>query len=242
MKKNINHIGIIVDGNGRWASKKGLPRSEGHKAGAKALESIILYVAKNKIANVLSLYVFSTENFKRSDTEVNYLMDLFLKWFKKAKKKYLSENIKVLFSSNLSLLSESVVKSIKELEDSTKNNTGLIVNFCLGYGAREELTNACKNIAQDVIDKKINVNNINECLLSKYMYQELPDIDFLIRTSGEQRLSNFMLYQASYAELYFPSIYFPDFTPEELNKAINEYYKRDRRFGKENSWIKRIIF
>lgn len=228
----INHIGIIVDGNGRWAKEKGKNRSEGHKAGAEALEKIILYINKESIANYLSLYVFSTENFSRSKEEVNYLMELFMKWFKKCKEKYKEANIKVLFSSQKEYLKPEIVKAIDELEDATKDNTGLVVNFCLSYGGRQEIVDATKKIAIDVSEKKLNVNDIDEELFKKYLYNDLPDIDFLIRTSGENRVSNFMLWQISYAEMYFPKVYFPDFTPECLEEAVKEYEKRDRRFGK----------
>lgn len=228
----INHIGIIVDGNGRWAKEKGKNRSEGHKAGAEALEKIILYINKESIANYLSLYVFSTENFSRSKEEVNYLMELFMKWFKKCKEKYKEANIKVLFSSQKEYLKPEIVKAIDELEDATKDNTGLVVNFCLSYGGRQEIVDATKKIAIDVSENKLNVNDIDEELFKKYLYNDLPDIDFLIRTSGENRVSNFMLWQISYAEMYFPKVYFPDFTPECLEEAVKEYEKRDRRFGK----------
>lgn len=229
---NINHLAIIVDGNGRWAKERGLIRSEGHKAGAKNLEKLILYISRNKLANYLSLYVFSTENFARDEKEVNYLMELFLKWFKTVKDKYSKENIKVLFSGNKGLLNREIVDAIKKLEENTKNNTGLVVNFCLSYGGREEITTMAKKISQKVLDGKINIEDINEKLVSENMYYELPDIDFLIRTSGENRISNFMLWQISYAEFYFPMTYFPDFDEKCLDEAIKEYQKRDRRFGK----------
>ncbi len=229
---NINHLAIIVDGNGRWAKERGLIRSEGHKAGAKNLEKLILYISRNKLANYLSLYVFSTENFARDEKEVNYLMELFLKWFKTVKDKYSKENIKVLFSGNKDLLNREIVDAIKKLEENTKNNTGLVVNFCLSYGGREEIITMAKKISQKVLDGKINIEDINEKLVSENMYYELPDIDFLIRTSGENRISNFMLWQISYAEFYFPMTYFPDFDEKCLDEAIKEYQKRDRRFGK----------
>ncbi len=227
----VNHIGIIVDGNGRWAKEKGKSRSEGHKAGAETLEKIILYISKENIANYLSLYVFSTENFSRSPEEVNYLMELFMKWFKKCKEKYKDANIKVLFSSQKEFLKPEIVKAIDELEEATKDNTGLVVNFCLSYGGRQEIVDATKKIATAVLENKLNINDINEELFKKYLYNDLPDIDFLIRTSGENRVSNFMLWQISYAEMYFPKVYFPDFTPKCLEEAIEEYEKRDRRFG-----------
>lgn len=228
----INHIGLIVDGNGRWAKERGQKRSYGHKKGAEALEKIILYINENKIANYLSLYVFSTENFNRSEEEVNYLMELFMKWFKKAKDKYQNANIKVLFSSQKSYLKKEIVDAINELENATKENTGLVVNFCLSYGGRQEIVDATKKISEKVLNKEIKIEDINEELFKKYLYNDLPDVDFLIRTSGENRISNFMLWQLSYAEFYFPKTYFPDFTPESLEEAIKEYEKRDRRFGK----------
>lgn len=227
----VNHIGIIVDGNGRWAKEKGKSRSEGHKAGAETLEKIILYISKENIANYLSLYVFSTENFSRSPEEVNYLMELFMKWFKKCKEKYKDANIKVLFSSQKEFLKPEIVNAIDELEEATKDNTGLVVNFCLSYGGRQEIVDATKKIATAVLENKLNINDINEELFKKHLYNDLPDVDFLIRTSGENRVSNFMLWQISYAEMYFPKVYFPDFTPKCLEEAIEEYEKRDRRFG-----------
>lgn len=223
-----NHLAIIVDGNGRWAKEKGLKRSEGHKEGAKRLEEIILYLSDNSLVKYLSLYVFSTENFARPKEEVDYLMKLFMVWFKKVKNVYLDKNIKVLFSGDRTLLSTKIQKSIAELEDNTINNTGLVVNFCLSYGSRREIVEASKKIIKD----NIKLSDITEDLFSHYLYQDLPDIDFLIRTSGEMRLSNFMLWQSSYAELYFPKTYFPDFTIDELKKALEEYKLRDRRFGK----------
>jgi len=232
----INHIGLIVDGNGRWAKERGQKRSYGHKKGAEALEKIILYINENKIANYLSLYVFSTENFNRSEEEVNYLMELFMKWFKKAKDKYQNANIKVLFSSQKSYLKKEIVDAINELENATKENTGLVVNFCLSYGGRQEIVDATKKISEKVLNKEIKIEDINEELFKKYLYNDLPDVDFLIRTSGENRISNFMLWQLSYAEFYFPKTYFPDFTPESLEEAIKEYEKRDRRFGKIKKW------
>lgn len=228
----INHLGIIVDGNGRWAKERGLSRSEGHKAGAEALKNIILYLSREKKVNYLSLYVFSTENFSRPQDEVNYLMDLFLKWFSVVKKEYRKENIKIYFSGRSEYLNSKIIKSMHDLEKETANNDGMVVNFCLSYGGRSEIVDATKKICQKVIDGKIAISDISEDIFSKNLYHELPDIDFLIRTSGEQRISNFMLWQISYAEFYFPQTYFPDFGIEELNLAIDEYFKRDRRFGK----------
>lgn len=228
----INHLGIIVDGNGRWAKERGLSRSEGHRAGAETLKNIILYLNKENLVNYLSLYVFSTENFDRPKDEVNYLMELFLKWFKTVEKEYKKENIKVYFSGRKEYLKKEILEAMNILEEKTKNNTGLVVNFCLSYGGRAEIVDATKKIAKMVVDNRIDIDDIDEKLFSQNLYHELPDVDFLIRTSGENRISNFMLWQISYAEFYFPKTYFPDFTIEELKKSFLEYEKRDRRFGK----------
>lgn len=228
----LNHLGIIVDGNGRWAKERGLSRSEGHKAGAEALKNIILYLSREKLVNFLSLYVFSTENFGRPAEEVNYLMDLFLKWFTTVKKEYRKENIKIYFSGRKEYLKPNIVKAMDTLEEETKNNTGLVVNFCLSYGGRAEIVDATKKIVKKFQNNEITIDDIDEKLFAKNLYHELPDVDFLIRTSGENRISNFMLWQISYAEFYFPKVYFPDFDIKELDKALLEYENRDRRFGK----------
>ena len=230
--KKINHLGIIVDGNGRWAKERGLSRSEGHKAGAEALRKIILYLSHEKLVNYLSLYVFSTENFGRPADEVNYLMELFLKWFTTVKKEYLNENIKIYFSGRKEYLRSDIVDAMNALENETVDNDGLVVNFCLSYGGRAEIVDATKNIVRKFANNEITINDIDEELFAKNLYHELPDIDFLIRTSGESRISNFMLWQISYAEFYFPKVYFPDFDTKELDKAFKEFENRDRRFGK----------
>ncbi len=227
----LKHVAIIVDGNGRWAKERGLVRSAGHLEGSKNLEKLILHIAKNTDIEVLSLYVFSTENFKREEKEVSYLMDLFTKMFTRVKKKYLNENIKIVFSGSKDVLNKKVLDKMDELSDITKNNTGLIVNFCLNYGGRREIVDTTKKIAKQVQDKKINIDDITEDLFSKNLYNNLPDVDFLIRTSGEQRISNFLLWEISYAEFCFVDTYFPDFNAKEFDKTIEKYYKRDRRFG-----------
>lgn len=225
-----NHIGIIVDGNGRWAKEKGMTRSMGHKQGALMLDRIAKYA--NKIGvKVLSLYVFSTENFKRSEDEVNYLMELFVNKFEKEFEEYNKLNIKVVFSGRREPLNKKVLKAMDEITNKTKNNTNGIVNFCLNYGGRAEIIDAVKKINEDVNNNKLNINDLNEENFNNYLYNDLPPIDLMIRTSGEMRLSNFMLYQNAYAEFYFPKTYFPDFDENEFDKAILEYNKRDRRFG-----------
>ena len=224
------HVGIIMDGNGRWAKKRGLKRSFGHKKGAENLEKLLKHIFKLGIPYV-SVYAFSTENFKRDIDEVNYLMDLFVKYFTKKKKLFIKEGLKVIFSGSKVGLRDDVINGMKELEKSTKDLKNGTFNICLNYGGRLEIIDAIKKITKDVIDKKIDIESIDEEYVSKNMYQDLPNLDFVIRTSGEQRISNFMLWQSSYAEYYFPDTLFPDFTPDEFDKALLEYSKRNRRFG-----------
>ena len=224
-----NHVAIIVDGNGRWAKERNLPRSKGHDAGFKRLKQITSYAFKKGI-KVVSIYVFSTENFKRSKEEVEHLMNLFVTGFKRDKF-YQKENIKVIFSGREKPLSEEVINAMNVISEETKNNTSGVLNVCLNYGGRSEIVDATKKIIKEILENKITIDDIDEELFSKYLYQNLPDVDLMIRTSGELRLSNFLLWQNSYAEFYFPKTYFPDFTEEEFDKAITEYTKRDRRYG-----------
>ena len=233
--KKLKHVAIIVDGNGRWAKEKGKIRSEGHYEGAKNLEKIIFYTAEETDIEVLSLYVFSTENFKREQKEVDYLMDLFMKWFKKSKKEYKNKNIKILFSGREKPLNNKVLQSMRELEKDTKDNTGLIVNFCLNYGGRAEIVDATKKIAEEVKKNKIEISDITEEYFKEKLYNNLPDVDYLIRTSGEQRISNFLLYEISYAEFIFVKEYFPDFNTNLFAETIEKYYQRNRRFGDVNN-------
>ena len=228
-----NHLGIIVDGNGRWAKLHGKIRSLGHKAGFERLESIVKYAASKGI-KYLSLFVFSTENFKRSKEEVDYLMNLFNNKLKKMVKKFNKENIKVVFSGRRYPLEDRVYSAMEEMTNLTKDNTGMLVNFCLNYGGHAEIIDATKKIAEDVLNGKINIDEINDEMFNHYLYQDLPNMDFLIRTSGEVRVSNFMLWQMAYAEMYFPSTYFPDFDINCFDEAILAYNKRDRRFGSIN--------
>lgn len=224
------HLAIIVDGNGRWAKEKGKIRSLGHKAGYERLEKTILYAEKKGI-EVISLYVFSTENFKRDKDEVDYLMDLFTNNFKKLLSKYKEKNIKVVFSGRREPLEQRVLDAMDEITEKTKDHDGMIVNFCLNYGSHAEIIDACKQISQKVQNNEIDIEDINENLFQKHLYHELPPVDFLIRTSGEQRVSNFLLWQISYAEFYFSPVYFPDFIEEEFDHALEVYTSRDRRFG-----------
>lgn len=226
-----NHVGIILDGNGRWAKERGMSRSEGHKEGFNNLVDLSKHVFNTGV-KVLSVYAFSTENFKRSKDEVNFLMTLFEKKFKQYAEELKKENIKLVFSGGRkNPVKKKLLSIIDYCEELTKDCTRGIMNICFNYGSHLEITEAIKRIHADINNNKISVDDINEGLIYHYMFQDLPPIDFLIRTSGEIRLSNFMLYQLSYAELYFPKTYFPAFNNEEFDKALIEYTKRDRRFG-----------
>ena len=223
----LNHLAIIVDVNGRWATFMGIIRSYGHLKGYENLKKIINYVNDYLDIKYISLFIFSTENFKRSKDEVDYLMNLFKKGFKEEKDIYIKKHMKVVFSGKKEGLSNDIISIIEEIESSTKDNTGLVVNFCLNYGGRSEIVDACKKIIDDKIDK----NDITEDLFKDYLYNKLPDIDLMIRTSGEQRISNFMLWSLSYSELYFTKTYFPAFTTTELLEIIDDFNNRDRRYG-----------
>lgn len=221
-----NHLAIILDGNRRWARSRGLKTLEGHKKGFENLINLVKHCKKKGI-KILSVFAFSTENFKRSKEEVDYLMDLFVNGFKTKKRELLDNNIKVIFSGRRINLNKEVVKVIDSLTELTKNNTGPIFNVCLNYGSHQEIIDAFKKMKDD----NINFDTIDEDIVNKYLYQDLPPIDYLIRTSGEVRISNFMLWQLSYAELYFTDIMFPDFNKLELDKALTEFELRNRRFG-----------
>lgn len=221
------HVGFILDGNGRWAKEKGMTRSEGHQAGFDNLKNLSKYIF-NKGVKILSVYAFSTENFKRSNKEVDFLMNLFTKAFKEYANELKENGIKVVFSGRKSEpLPKAVIKTMEEAEALTKDCDKGIFNICINYGSRFEIIDAVKRITEDKIESK----NITEELFNKYLYQDLPPIDLLIRTSGELRLSNFMLWQSAYAEFYFPQIYFPAFKESDFDDAIDIYNDRDRRFG-----------
>ena len=225
-----NHVGIIMDGNGRWAKSRGLARSFGHKKGAENLEKLLEHIYNLGIKYV-SIYAFSTENFKRDEKEVNYLMDLFVKMFSTKKKIFIKNELKVLFSGSRDNLRDDVRNSIINLEEETRDFQRGTLNICLNYGGRREIVDMVKKIVHEVKENNLDISSIDEDFVNKYMYQELPDIDLVIRTSGEQRISNFMLWQSSYAEYFFPKTLFPDFNNNEFDKAIIEYQKRNRRFG-----------
>lgn len=225
-----NHVGIIVDGNGRWATSRGKNRSYGHKAGSDNLKKLIKHIFNSGI-KIFSAYIFSTENFKRSQEEVNYLMDLFVTVFKREFSDFKKENIKIVFSGSRENLSKKVLNAMDTIVEETKDNTKGILNLCLNYGSHKEIIDATKKINEDVLKGNLNIDDLDEDLYYKYLYNDLPPIDLLIRTSGEMRLSNFMLYQLSYAELMFVNTYFPDFNEQEFDKCLVEFSSRERRFG-----------
>lgn len=228
--EELKHIAIIMDGNGRWAKKRGLNRSMGHREGSKQLENVCIHAKKRGIP-YLSVFAFSTENFKRSKEEVDFLMNLFIEMFNKKFKKLSKEGVKVIFSGRRENLRKDVLESMDYITEKTKDNKDLVLNICLNYGGQSEIVDASKKIVKDILDNKINIEDIDNNLYSKYLYQDLPPIDLLIRTSGEYRISNFMLWEMSYSEFYFTDTLFPDFNEEELDKAIDSYYNRDRKFG-----------
>ena len=231
MSENIpKHVAIIMDGNGRWAQKRGLKRTNGHKEGAKALRKISEY-AYNKGVEILSVYAFSTENWKRDKEEVDYLMKLFLTAFKNNFDELKAKGIKVIFSGLKDRLNDKVLDAMKKMEEDTKNNNNGIFNICLNYGGQDEIVNATKNIVCDVNKGIIEINDISKDMFNKYLFNYLPPIDLMIRTSGEYRISNFMLWQLAYSELYFTDTLWPDFDEKEMDKALESYNNRDRRFG-----------
>ena len=225
------HIAIIMDGNRRWAKAKGKPASFGHKEGAKTLEKIVRYA--NKIGlQYITVYAFSTENWKRAEDEVKALMLLLQNYLDDYSKRADTENIRVKILGDISALSEGMQKSIIKCMERTKDNTGVTFNIALNYGGRNEILKAVKEIAEEIKDEKIDIKDITEEMISNHLYtKNEPDPDLVIRTSGELRLSNFLPWQSVYAELLFIQKNWPDFEEEDLDKAIIEYQKRTRKFG-----------
>ncbi len=220
-----NHIAFIMDGNGRWAKKRGMLRTYGHKIGANAMESVVRH-ARDLGIKVVSFFAFSTENWNRPKDEVVEIFRIARDLLKSKKESFLKSNMKITVIGDVSKLPEDLQKEIAECEQLTKNNTGLIVNVALNYGGRAEIIGAINKIIKD------GVKEVNEDIFRSYLQTcNIPDPDLVIRTSGEQRLSNFMMYQCAYSELYFPKTAWPDFREEQLDEAIVEFQKRDRRFG-----------
>lgn len=225
------HIAIVMDGNGRWASKRGLPRSVGHREGANTLKRIVSS-CNNIGIKYLTAYAFSTENWLRPREEVDALMSLLLEFLRNSDKELSGKNIRIKVIGELRGLSAEIRREIERVEEKSKRNTGLTLVIALNYGSRSELVNACIRIARDVKRGKLNPESINEKLFSDYLYTAgIPDPDLVIRPSGENRLSNFLLWQSSYSEFWNSSILWPDFSEKDLLMAIDDFQKRDRRFG-----------
>lgn len=226
-----NHVAIILDGNGRWAKKRMLPRNVGHAQGAKNVEKICESCGNMGI-KYLTVYAFSTENWKRPEDEVKALMKLLNNYLEDCKKIADKNNLCVKIIGDISSLDEKMQRRIKELEEASKDNDGLYFNVALNYGGRDEIVRAIKKIAKDCNEKEISMDEINQELVTKYLDTNMiPDPDLLIRTSGEQRISNFLLWQLAYTEFYFTDVFWPDFNENELIKAVEYYNKRERRFG-----------
>lgn len=219
------HLAIIMDGNGRWATNKGLKRIDGHKKGAEVVKNITTFCSNHKDVKYLTLYAFSTENWKRPRLEVEFLMKLLDNWLKNELKTYMENNVRFETIGEISNFSKKLQNRISLTKEKTKNNNGLVQVLALNYGSRDEITRAVKKLCNS--NEEINEENINKNLDSNF----LPDVDLLIRTSGEIRLSNFLLWQVAYAEMFFTPTLWPDFKNEELAKIIEEFKKRDRRFG-----------
>lgn len=225
------HVAIILDGNGRWARSKGMPRNYGHVQGSKNVERICEDAYRMGI-KYLTVYAFSTENWNRSQDEVDALMKLLRSYMKTCLKTAAKNDMKVRVIGDLTGLDDDIRTRILELQEATKNNGGLNFQIAINYGSRDEIVRAVRRLASDCVDGKFSPGQVNEALIESYLDTHgIPDPDLLIRTSGEQRLSNYLLWQLAYTEFYFTDVLWPDFTKEELWKAVEQYNKRDRRFG-----------
>lgn len=229
-KENLpRHVGIIMDGNGRWARRHGLPRSAGHSVGAKTLKKITEF-ASNMGIRYVTAYAFSTENWKRPKEEVDALMDLLLEYLKD--KTLLEGNeVRLKFIGDRSRLTDEIRKEMENAEEESSGRDKTTLYLAINYGGQQEITRAAKSIAEDVKNGKLHVDEITEETIGDRLYTEVPDVDFIIRPSGEYRLSNFLLWQSAYSEFWFSDICWPDFTEEHFTKAILDYQNRNRRFG-----------
>lgn len=227
----LTHVAFIMDGNGRWAKRRGLPRHLGHKAGCDRIIDIYEECLAQDI-KVMSLYAFSTENWNRPKDEIDHLFNYLEIFFKKEINRLIKDGCVIRTSGDLSRLPKKTQKIIAEAKEKTKDNKNFFFNICLNYGGKAEIVRAAKNLASDVKEGKVKIEDISEELFEDYLYTKgLPSVDLLIRTSGELRTSNYLPWQLAYAEFIFPTTPWPDFTKEEFRKCIDEYYRRNRRFG-----------
>ena len=232
-----NHVAVIMDGNGRWAKGKGMNRIFGHKNALTAVRETIESAAEIG-TKAISLYAFSTENWKSPQLEVNALMSLLISSLNKELKTFQENEVKVNAIGNIKSLPEKAQKTLQEVRDKTQNNKRIVLTLALSYGAREEIVNTIKNISKKVVNNELSIEEIDEKIINNHLYTfNLPDVDLMIRPSGEQRISNFLLWQMAYAELYFTDILWPDFRKEHFYDAIIEYQNRERRFGKTSEQI-----
>ncbi|MFA9186912.1 isoprenyl transferase [Flavobacterium magnesitis] len=238
-KNNLpKHLAIIMDGNGRWAKQQGFLRAIGHENGTKSVRVIIESCVKLGIEN-LTLYAFSTENWNRPKLEVKTLMKLLTSSLQKELNTFQENNIKLNAIGNIELMPKSAQKQLLEVIEKTKNNSRMTLTLALSYGSREEIVSAVKKISDKVKNNIISIDAIDDSIINEHLYtQNLPDVDLLIRTSGEHRISNFLLWQIAYAELFFSEVMWPDFREEHLYEALISYQKRERRFGKTSEQIK----
>lgn len=224
------HVGVIMDGNGRWAKKRGLPRKFGHREGAKTFRAIARH-AKAIGISYITFYAFSTENWKRPKDEVDAIMDLFEKYLDEVRD-FMDENIRVRFIGDRTMLNPRLQEKMQNVEEDSKDFDAMTLILAINYGGRDEITHAVKTIADDISSGAISVDEITESLIQNRLYtEEIPDVDLIIRPSGEQRLSNFLIWQAAYAEYYFTNILWPDFSNKDFEKAIITFSERNRRFG-----------
>ena len=232
-KDNLcKHIAIIMDGNGRWAKKRGMPRTFGHKKGAENVVEITKAMKESGI-KYLTLYAFSTENWKRTEDEVNALMNLLREYLNNEFEEIMENDVRLLFIGERDMLSADIQQKISELEEKSKNNKSLVLCVALSYGSRQEIVSAFKKIATDICNKNITVEDISMEMINNNLYtKDIPDPDILIRTSGEQRISNYLLWQLAYTELFFTNTLWPDFKKDELLDIINQFNNRERRYGK----------
>lgn len=225
------HVGIIMDGNGRWAKKRGLPRSAGHIAGASNFKKITIYCNKIGI-KFLTVYAFSTENWKRPADEISALMKLFKEYLEEALNDFKDENIKVIFIGDVTAFSNEIQDLIKRTEEESSQKSGMTLCIAMNYGGRDEVVRACKAISEKVLNHEVRLEEISEELISSLLYTKgIPDPDLIIRPSGEYRTSNFLLWQSAYSEYVIMNILWPDFKPKHLDEALREYANRNRRFG-----------
>ena len=228
----INHVALIMDGNGRWAKKRGLPRTKGHEEGCKRIIEIFDAFKENHI-KVMTLYAFSTENWNRPKSEITLLFRYLDKFFKDNIADLMRDGVRVQVMGDITRLPKHSQKTVLEALNKTKDNNNYVFNIALNYGSRQELVKATKEIAALVKDNKLDINDINEQTISDHLYtNNLPPVDLMIRTSGEQRLSNYLLYQLAYSEFIFTPTYWPDFTKDKFQECLKEYQTRDRRYGK----------